>query len=231
MNAPKPIRPIGPLEVIEVPGNPNGLNVVVLHGFGADANDLLPLAGVIKAPPGTNWYFPNGPLRIPLGPHFYGRAWFPIDMEALERAIAEGKHRDLSESAPPELKNSRQKVQEFMATQKLDVAKTVFMGFSQGAMLSVDLALDAKVNAKGLVILSGALLNRSDWEPKAKAHAGIPFVQTHGDRDELLAPEGAKALNKILVEGGLRGKLHVFSGGHEIPPNAISWVNEWFATI
>ncbi len=208
---------IGPLEALEAPGQPGGPTIICLHGYGASAYDLYPLHHEMQAPPGTRWIFPNGHLKVPIGMHVYGRAWFPIDIEALEQAQKMGTHRDLSVTTPPGVKDAREKIQELIAELKIPFSQTILMGFSQGAMLATSITLYAKENPKGLVLMSGALLDGKNWAEKAKAHAGLTFYQSHGEHDEILSIQGGRQLEKVLQDGGLKGKLQTFSGGHDIP--------------
>ena len=64
-------------------GGGNGPLVVLLHGFGAPGDDLVPLSEYLDAPTGTRFLFPEAPISIPMG---FGdsRAWWMIDM-ALHR--------------------------------------------------------------------------------------------------------------------------------------------------
>ncbi|MDZ4676755.1 MAG: esterase [Oligoflexia bacterium] len=227
MARPSKMRKIGSLEVIEIPGQPKSPCIVFFHGYGADATDLVPLANVISAPPGTTWLFPNGTMEVELGPHFSARAWFPIDIEALDRARAEGTHRDLSNTTPPGIKQAREKVFEMLKTLNIPLSQVIFGGFSQGAMLATALTLYAPEPPKGLIIMSGALLDGKIWAEKAKNRTGLSFYQSHGTRDDLLGLQGAQALEKTLLDAGLKGKLQTFSGGHEIPQEVLHGVNNY----
>src|SRR5438552_18316161 len=61
-------------------GGGDGPVIVLLHGFGAPGDDLVPLAEVFAhGLPGVRWVFPAAPLELPMG---FGdaRAWWMIDM-------------------------------------------------------------------------------------------------------------------------------------------------------
>ena len=62
-----------------------GPTVVLLHGFGAPGDDLVPLWRVLDVPREVRFVFPAAPLPLDMG---YGdaRAWWLIDMERIERA-------------------------------------------------------------------------------------------------------------------------------------------------
>ena len=74
-------------------GGGNGPLIILLHGYGAPGDDLLPLAEVVSGPPGTRWIFPEGPLPLNMG---FGdsRAWWLIDMARLEADRRAGRVRD-----------------------------------------------------------------------------------------------------------------------------------------
>ena len=75
------------------------LTVVLMHGFGAPGDDLVGLAAGLDVPAGTRFVFPEAPLAMPAA---YGnaRAWWMIDMVALQRAMMRGEMRDLTHEVP-----------------------------------------------------------------------------------------------------------------------------------
>lgn len=225
------LRKIGDLEVLEVKGEPDKPCIVMLHGYGADAFDLAPLAQVLQAPAGTTWLFPNGPLQVPIGFHITGRAWFPIDIESLERSMRSGTPREISTWTPPDFRETQKLITDMLAELQIPVHRTVFAGFSQGAMLATALTLNAKENPMGLIIMSGVLIDEAGFKRAVKTRAGLKFYQSHGKFDELLSVKGAQELEKLLVDGGLKGKLTVFPGGHEIPPEVLSGVNKYLSEL
>lgn len=236
---PRRIR-IGGLDAIEVYGPGGGPGeaavgegpiAVILHGYGADMTDLAPLSQVLDAPPGTRWIFPNAPITVPLGPYWSGRAWFPIDMAALERAMQSGSHRDLSGAAPAELDAAREAIFSVCAETGRPLDEIVLGGFSQGAMVATEVALRAPQAPAGLVIWSGTLLQEAVWRPLAPGRAGLRFVQSHGRGDPLLAFEAAERLHQMLGDAGLEGRFVGFDGAHEIPEAALDAASALLRTI
>ena len=65
---------------------------VILHGYGANFEDLAGLMPYADPAQLYNWIFPNGILDVPIGPHMSGKAWFPIDIAALERQLQKGRN-------------------------------------------------------------------------------------------------------------------------------------------
>lgn len=225
------LEDLGPLKVARVKGDPSAPTIILFHGYGASAFDLYPLHQVIQAPAGTNWIFPEGNLEIPIGPGYTGRAWFPIDMEALQRAMMTGGFRDFSEITPPGLDTARDKALAMIEALGIPIADLVIGGFSQGAMLATDIALRSEAKAKGLCILSGTLLSQDLWQDLAKKKSSLTFYQSHGIQDPVLGYQSAKSLNKLLRDAGMIGEFISFPGGHEIPQDVIAGMNRYLVQV
>ena len=214
-------KKIAHLEALVVEGEKDKGTVVLFHGFGADMSDLATLAEVLQAPKGTNWVFPNGHLKVPLGGHFEGRAWFPIALAELERSMAAGQTIDLSTVVPPGLKRSREMAFELLEKLNVPPEKLVLGGFSQGAMLATDLVMQMETRPAGLVILSGTLVNMEEWRKLGAKHKGLEYFMSHGSRDGVLAHAMAEKLHQVFKDSGWVGQLQTFNGAHEIPPEVL----------
>ncbi len=208
---------IGPLECIRH-GNPKASHAVVLfHGYGADAGDLAPFGSMLSVGDDVQWIFPNGTIEVPIGPGFYGRAWFKIDMAALERAMMLGRHRDMTDMRPEGLTEARTATEECIKALGIPMDRIVLGGFSQGAMLATEVALHAKENPAGLLALSGTMLDSEQWQARAKSRPALPYYMSHGRQDPLLNPEDALRWHEYLQQVGWPGEFTLFGGGHEIP--------------
>jgi phospholipase/carboxylesterase len=158
-----------------------------------------------------------------MGP-YAGRAWFSIDLEELDRAMREGRTRDLRKSIPPEF-DSTLMILEKLVTELSTRHKTIILGgFSQGAMCASHLALRPSLRLDGLVLLSGALLAEERFPNEAR---GISFYQSHGLQDSILSVAGARDLEARLHSLQFQGKLREFPGGHEIPPSVLGEVKSF----
>jgi phospholipase/carboxylesterase len=201
-------------------GGGNGPVVVLLHGFGAPGNDLVPLADVLDVPTSTRFIFPEGPITLSFGPRD-ARAWWLIDMARMAQDQAAGRPRDLSNEIPKGLAPARETMLAFLKeVERLfdaDPRKTVLGGFSQGAMLTCDAMLHTDRPYAGLVQLSGTLLAQPEWGPLLQKRKGLPVFQSHGVQDEILPYIGASRLRDALSQPGLAVEWHRFRGGHEIP--------------
>jgi phospholipase/carboxylesterase len=201
-------------------GGGRGPLILLLHGFGAPGDDLVPLADALNVPAGTRFMFPEGPLSLSFGPG-NARAWWLIDMARIAQDRAAGRVRDLSQDIPKGLAPVRETMLSFLKEieQKFDAdpKKTVLGGFSQGAMLSCDLILHTDRPYAGLLQLSGNILAQPVWGPLLPKRKGLPVFQSHGVQDEILPYVGAERLRDTLAHAGLSVEWHNFRGGHEIP--------------
>jgi len=201
-------------------GGGDGPVVILLHGFGAPGDDLVSLWQVLDAPRGTRFVFPEGPLSLSLG---FGesRAWWMIDMERLNRDIAAGRLRDLSRDVPKGLAEARQRLIALLDDVERRLGAnpntTILGGFSQGAMLSCDVALRTERPLAALVLMSSTLLAKEEWVPLMPKRKGLRVLQSHGSADPLLPFSLAEQLRELLSQAGLAVEWVSFRGGHEIP--------------
>lgn len=203
--------------------DPKALTVICLHGYGADMHDLSPLAVELAVKRPLTWLFPDAPLLLEWG----GRAWFPIDAAAFEESQRSGAPRDLTLRAPEGMAAARAELGLFLKARGEPWENIVLMGFSQGAMMAVDMALRAEDKPAGAVILSGTLVDKKTTEALAPKKKGLPFFQTHGSADPLLGFKSALALTDALVTAGWCGELQRFEGGHAVPPEALETLRVW----
>ena len=227
------MRRIDRFQCLDVPhqNQPADGLVILFHGYGADAYDLQTLSEVLAPTLNLDFLFPQGPLEVPIGPGWTGRAWWPIDVESLQKAAQSGTPRDLSLENPEGLKTLRPQVQKMLSQCGYPLSKVVIGGFSQGAMLATDTYLRTPVPCAGLMILSGALLCAPDWKELARARAGQSFFQSHGKSDSVLSHKGAAQLETALTQGGMKGHLQTFNGGHEIPMSVLQSASGYLKSV
>jgi len=202
-------------------GEGDGPLVVLLHGYGAPGDDLIPLAQAARLPSRVRFAFPEAPLSLDYAD---GRAWWMLDLELFERR-ARGERIDRSEDLPEALPTVRAQVQELLRGLETQLGtprdRMLLGGFSQGSMVACDAALHGAVLPAGLILLSSTLIARSAWEPRMARCAGLPVLQTHGQRDPLLDYHDAVRLRDLLQAAGANVTFVDFPGGHEIPEVAM----------
>lgn len=185
--------------------------VIVLHGRGADANDLADLAPYIDN--GYRFVFPNAPRPFePMPGMSFGYTWF--------------------DGLPPEqasLEASRTLMLQFIdeIVGKYPTSKLVLAGFSQGAMMSLDVGFRTKQPLAGIVVMSGALYE-GDLPP---LRTDVPVLIVHGTADEMINVNMARRARRVLEEHGLEPEYHEFPMGHQISQESLQVVTEFIRKI
>lgn len=213
-------------------GSPNPLIAILLHGFGAPGDDLVGLAHAVSGP--TRFVFPEAPMRLG-GPYGDGRAWWPLDLAALEARLRAGAARAAIDEVPDGLPEVRAQMAQLVAEVSTRFAvpadRIALGGFSQGAMLALDVALHGADALAGVVLLSGTLVAASEWLPRLPTLAGRPVFQSHGRHDPLLPFSLAELLADRLRQAGARVDWHPFDGGHTIPPQVLGELGAFLREI
>ncbi|MDA0718362.1 MAG: dienelactone hydrolase family protein [Cyanobacteria bacterium] len=168
--------------------------LVLLHGWGADADDLLDLAALLV---GTEVSVVA--LRAPLAhTSGSGRQWY-----------------DLQQPNWPQLPAARTQLRERLLALAVEVPlqKTALLGFSQGAAMALDVATaGSALPLAGLIGCSG--YPHPGWQPAAASLTKI--LLTHGEQDPVVPYEASEAIREQLQLSGIDTELVGFSGGHTI---------------
>ena len=167
--------------------------LVLLHGWGADADDLLDLGELLVGPQVS-----VVALRAP-EPHPYGmgRQWYglqPIDWSQLPAA------RQGLSSRLAALANS------------VPLERTVVLGFSQGGAMALDVG--SSLPLAGIVACSG--YPHEGWQPAAAGQVVPPVLLSHGQEDPVVPFAASEAVLELLNGAGAEARLLPFSGGHTI---------------
>lgn len=211
--------------IVENPGQSNA--VVLFHGYGADFTDLAPLADMMDPDGEWTWIFPNGPVSVDIGYAMTGRAWFPISVEDLQKALMGGKAKDYAAAQPRELEDLRPQLVMFLEELQKEYKGFVLGGFSQGGMVASHLLGSCGSALKGALLLSTVLLNDEKLTASLAGVSPRPFLQSHGSQDLVLPVAQGMLLFQKLKKLGWTGKWCEFAGGHEIPPMVLNRSREF----
>lgn len=214
-------------------GGGDGPVVVLMHGFGAPGTDLVSLWRALAVARDVRFVFPEAPHTLG-GAYGDGRAWWMLDLEALQRR-QNGEPVDRTKEVPEGLAPATQSVLDLLSALQEDYGarpeRIVLGGFSQGSMLACDVALHSDLPLAGLILLSSTLLAEERWVPQMAARAGLPVLQTHGEQDPVLPYDGAVALRDRLKAAGADMEFVAFRGGHDIPHAAVDHMARFITRV
>ena len=183
-------------------GAPDSLGIL-LHGLGADGNDLIGLTMALGP------RFPHMAFHSPDAPQPYveagfGRRWFPIEPpDARSEGLREAGR--IVETYVGEL------LDEYALTPD----RCVLIGFSQGCMTSLYTAPRMERPVAGVVGLSGRLLFPEWLEDEARHKP--PIVLVHGEEDPVVPLEAMADAGQTLADLGFPVEAYLLPGlGHSI---------------
>jgi phospholipase/carboxylesterase len=193
-----------------------GTLVVLLHGYGAAGDDLVPFARQLLRPH-SRFIVPAAPLTAG-----NGRAWWSF-------TPGERPAHAWDDRPPADYQGSKQLLRVRHALQQLlrDLRqryapeRVALAGVSQGAMLSLDVALAADPPVDRVLALSGVMLVDSLAALKAAHGARPKFWLSHGRSDQVLPFGAGEAASELLRKHGYDCTFLPFEGGHTIPRQAL----------
>jgi predicted esterase len=187
--------------------------VVMVHGRGATAESILTLAEEVGQPelayvapqaPGHTWY----PQSF-LAPIERNEPYLSSALRTLEEVVAELA----AAGIPPE--------------------RTVLLGFSQGACLSLEFAARHAQRFAGVVALSGGLIG-PPGTPREYAgdFDGTPVFLGCSDRDPHVPAERVHESADVFRRMGARVTERIYPGlGHTVNQDELSWVADLLASL
>ncbi|MDP2333572.1 MAG: dienelactone hydrolase family protein [Reyranella sp.] len=209
MTKPATTKLEGPTYGPQGDGKPGHL-VILLHGYGADGNDLIGLAPVL-APlmPDVVFHAPNAPTPCEGNPSGY--QWFGISR--LDPALTLAGVRGAAPLVDAFL-------DETMALYGLDESRTALVGFSQGTMMALQVGLRRAKPLAGIVGFSGMLAGPEVLKDEIKSRP--PILLAHGDSDEMLPHALTERAAETLQQNDVAVAVHIAEGvGHGIDQTAL----------
>ena len=204
------------LHTVELAPRERGLDrtLILLHGFGADEHDLLPL--VHELDPRLRAVSLQAPIALGGG----ARAWFnlmmgPRGMSFDANEVREGV--DAAVSAVEEIARNS--------------PRPILLGFSQGAGMALSVALRRPELASAVISLSGVLrsLEPHDLAPAEKLR-GFPVFAAHGLQDPVVPLALGRSIRDEVQRLGLALEWHEYPMGHTIIPQEVADLRAWLRT-
>ena len=186
--------------------------MILVHGRGASARDILTVAAAVDTP-GFAY----------LAPEAAGSAWYP------------NRFMEPIETNQPWLDSALQVVGDILAgvEQRLPADHIVLLGFSQGACLALEFAARNARRYGGLVGLSGGLIG-PDGTPRdyPGSLAGTPVFLGCSDVDPHIPAERVRESGRVLESLGGKVRVELYRGlGHEVNEDEAAIVRALMAAV
>jgi phospholipase/carboxylesterase len=193
--------------------------VVLLHGYGANGDDLIALADSWRDRlPDAAFVAPNAPQMIP--GMYGGLQWFGLTMRD------PGEYWRGVVAAQPALDRF---LDAELARYRLPPGRLMLVGFSQGTMMALHVGLRRAAPPAGIVAYSGLLAGP---EHLAKTKVRPPILLIHGEADDLIPAEALHIAREQLAQAGMAVEWHVRPGlGHGIDPAGQAMAAHFIAQV
>lgn len=184
--------------------------VIVMHGRGADMNDLADIAPMLDRG-GYRFVFPNAPHTFEPAPGMiFGRTWFngwPPTRSSLDQSRA----------------LLLQFIDEIAGRLMTPPGKILISGFSQGGVMSFDAAFRTKQQIAGIASMSGAIFENE--LPAPVTWPRVPVLIVHGTEDDMIPVLAARRARRFLESNGIEPEYHEFAMGHHVTPESLEVVS------
>ncbi len=186
--------------------------VVLLHGYGANGDDLIGLGQAWRnALPETVFVAPNAPEELPF-PAFGGLQWFPLTLRD------PGEYRRGVVQAGPALDHFLDQLLEHYS---LAADRLALVGFSQGTMMALHVGLRRSTPPAAIVGYSGRLAGPECLPEEITVRP--PVLLVHGADDDVVPASAIKEATSALRDVDIDVSWHVQAGlGHGIDNDGLA---------
>ena len=192
--------------------------VVMLHGFGANMQDLAGLAPAINDT-GYVYACPNAPIPFELGPGQTGFGWMT----------------PRGGGTPEETTNSEQLLSDFFDTvfEQFNVmpGQALLLGFSQGGGMTYRCGLGRADKFAALAALSATLPDSDELLARLPSERKQPIFIAQGRYDQMVSEDTAHSAKTFLENNGYSPDFHLYDMGHEISGEELGDLVPWMAAV
>lgn len=190
--------------------------VLILHGWGADGYNLIDIADMLaRALPDAHFIAPNAPFVCEANP--FGFQWFSL-MDRQPQHMLDGARKAVA------LLNEF--IDEQIAELGLDNNKLALVGFSQGTMTALHLAMRRTPQIAAVVGFSGALVGGDILGKEITARPPVCLI--HGNSDDVVPYSSLAHATETLKNHGVSVNSHTRPFlGHSIDMEGIAIAAEF----
>jgi len=189
--------------------------VFILHGLGANADNLFPLIAAMNLLP-CRYVLPDGPMTV--GDHAY--AWYDLKTQNREDMV---HSRDYLFGLMDRFSTEGEKPGH--------ARPIILMGFSQGGVMSLEAGLNYKGKVEAIVSMSGYIWYPSQTLGRPLAPLNIPILMVHGTNDPIVTEDWTQKTLKALKKAGYKPVFKEFPMAHQITKDSIAEVARFLKKV
>lgn len=191
--------------------------LIMLHGYGSNEEDLFAFAEDLP----DELFIVSVRAPYPMAP--YGNAWYAIHWQG----STNGKFSDDDQAVI-----SREKIVKFLdeitEAYPVDRDNVTLVGFSQGCILGLAVALSYPEKVKNLIALSGYLnqdILKDGYEKND--FSGLSVYGSHGTVDQVIPVAWARRTKPFLDALNIENTFSEFPVGHGVAPQNFRELKQW----
>ena len=192
-------------------------SVIWLHGLGASGHDFEPIVPELNLPdiPAVRFIFPHAPIRpVTVNGGFEMRAWYDIAEQTIDR--------DIDHTGIRETSGLVQQLIDREIDRGIAASSIILAGFSQGAVIALEVGLRFQPRLAGIIALSTYLADRN------RVPAGnMPIFMGHGSMDPVVPVGLGQSARVALEKSGHTVEWHQYTMEHSVCMEEISAIGNW----
>jgi phospholipase/carboxylesterase len=190
--------------------------IILLHGIGSNEKDLFGLAEQLP----KDYYVicPRGKYTLSAGSY----AWYEVDFSTGKPVYDQAQELHSREALLLFINQVRE---------KYDIREVYLGGFSQGAIMSCSIGLLYPDKIKGVICLSGRILEEIRNNVKSSEDLrNLRIFLAHGTQDRTLTVAFAREAKGYLEQLSTILSYHEFEMGHQVNADVLRELNLWLTT-
>jgi phospholipase/carboxylesterase len=191
--------------------------LLLLHGVGSHEHDLFSLAPYLD----ERFYIVSAraPIRLPQG----GFGWYPVQFTSSGPKI-------IPETAVESQQTLLKFIRELNEAYQTDPNRIYLMGFSQGAIMSLNTMLTEPEAITGVVAMSGRLLPelKAGWVGADRLQ-DFPVMAVHGLYDQTLPIANGREIRDFLSTLPVKLTYREYPMAHQISDASLADIQQWLS--
>ncbi len=190
--------------------------LIQLHGVGSNERDLFAFADLLD----PRFLVVSARAPLVVGPDNF--AWFEV------RFLPQGSVILSAEQVRASRDLLVRFIGEAVEAYQTDPERVYLLGFSQGGIMSLTVALTHPALVAGVAAMSARIpAEVVPWFAPKEQVAGLPVLMTHGTEDDVIPIRAAREARNLLAELPVDLTYREYEMGHQVSPKSLDDVLAW----